>query len=510
MRGRALLTVAALLSAGTALAQPAPEPSVGQIAFANSGSAQAQAAFQRGVALLHNFEYPRAIVAFQEAQKADPGFAMAFWGEAMAHNHPVWMEQDAEKGRAALIRLGATRAERLGKARTDRERGFLEAVEALYGDGSKETRDGAYSSRMEALSKAYPSDVDAASFHALSLLGLAHQGRDYGLYMRAAAILEEFLPSNPRHPGVLHYLIHSYDDPAHAPLGLRAARLYGAVAPDAPHAIHMTSHIFIAMGDWAQTIAANEAGMAALVRLRSAEGKPAPACGHGLEWLNYAYYQVGQPQRSEATQSACHGMAAKVPDGKATNIDIPVRSYADMWVRSLIEGDGRAAGAPLSVELTRFPDAAFTFAYGALLQARGQSAKLAAARTRLKQAAAATKSAEVHPLTFKRQEIILAQSEGLEAIAAGRRKQGLAALKKAAELERVMAPDYGPPLVEKPSFELLAEELLAAGKAAEAADAYRQALKMAPGRKLSVAGLRLAESRSPGASTSTAAATHTH
>ena len=273
----------------------------------------------------------------------------------------------------------------------------------------------------------------------------------------------------------------------------------------------MTSHIFIAMGDWAQTIAANEAGMAALVRLRSAEGKPAPACGHGLEWLNYAYYQIGQPKRSEATQSGCHGAAAKaLADGKATNIHIPVRSYADMWVRSLIEGDGRAAGAPLSVDRTRFPDAAFTFAYGALLQARGQPAKLAAARSRLKQSAAATKGAEVHPLTFKRQEIILAQSEGLEAIAAGRRKQGLAALQKAAELERVMAPDFGPPLVEKPSFELLAEELLAAGKAADAADAYRQALKMAPGRKLSEAGLRLAASAKPGDPVSVAAAPHTH
>ena len=511
MRGHALLTAAVLLLAATASAQTAPEPSVGQIAFANSGSPQAQAAFQRGVALLHNFEYPRAITAFQEAQKADPGFAMAYWGEAMAHNHAVWMEQDPEKARAALARLGATPAERLAKARPARARGFLEAVEALYGDGTKKERDHAYSRRMEALFRAFPQDIDVASFYALSLLGLAHDGRDYGLYMRAAAILEEFFPSHSRHPGVLHYLIHSYDDPAHAPLGLRAARLYGAVAPDAPHAIHMTSHIFIAMGDWPQTIAANEAGMAAITKLRSAEGKPPPACGHGVEWLNYAYYQVGQPQRSQAAQLACHGAAAKaLAENQPAASQMPIRSYADMWIRSLIEGDGRTVGAPLRVGPANFPDSAFTFAYGTLLQARGKPTQLAAARARLKQSAAATKRVEAHPLTLKRQEIILAQAEGLEAIAAGRRAPGLAMLSKAAELERVMAPDFGPPLVEKPSFELLAEELLAAGKPNEAAEAYRQALKLAPGRKLSTAGLRLAASRSPDASTSTAAASHTH
>ena len=217
------------------------------------------AAFLRGLALLHNFEYPRAIDAFRQAQAADPGFAMAYWGEAMAHNHPVWFEQDAEQARAVLARLGATRAERLAKAKTERERAYLDAVETLYGEGSKEQRDFAYSGAMERLARAYPSDVDAAAFHALSLLGLAHKGRDFGLYMRAAAVLEELYPANQRHPGVLHYLIHSYDDPAHAPLGLRAAERYGAVAPDAPHALHMTSHIFLALGDWNRTIAANEA-----------------------------------------------------------------------------------------------------------------------------------------------------------------------------------------------------------------------------------------------------------
>ena len=154
---------------------------VGEVAFANSGAPQAQPAFLRGLGLLHNFEYPRAIAAFQEAQKADPGFVMAYWGEAMAYNHPVWFEQDADSARAALARLAPTRAERLAKARTDRERAFLDAVETLYGEGSKEQRDFAYSAAMEQVHRAYPKDVDAAAFYALSLLGTAHKGRDFGL-----------------------------------------------------------------------------------------------------------------------------------------------------------------------------------------------------------------------------------------------------------------------------------------------------------------------------------------
>lgn len=507
MRRIALFAATTLLSAGAAPAQPAPTPSLGQIAFANSGSAQAQAAFQRGVGLLHNFEYPRAIAAFQEAQKADPDFALAYWGEAMAHNHPVWMEQDAQKGRAALAGLGATRSERLAKARSDRERGLLEAVEALYGEGGKEQRDHAYSRRMETLFKAYPQDVDLASFYALSLLGLAHRGRDYGLYMRAAGILEEFHPRHPRHPGVLHYLIHSYDDPTHAPLGLRAARLYGAVAPDAPHAIHMTSHIFIAMGDWKQTIAANEAAIAALTRLRSAEGRPAPTCGHGLEWLNYAYYQVGRPERSEAIRTACRpAAAAELAQGTATNIHGQGRSYADMWVRRIVEAASPPSDAPLSPDAARHPDEAFTFAYGTLLLARGNPAGLAAASARLRQAAAASSAGTAHPLTHKRREIVFAQAEGLQEIASGRREQGLAALRRAVELERGTAPDFGPPMIEKPSFELLAEELLAAGRPAEAAEAFRQALEMAPGRRLSQTGLRLAQGKAPDATAATAAA----
>ncbi len=169
------LLVLALSPGGSALAQT----EVGEVSFANSGAPAAQEPFLRGLALLHNFEYPDAAAQFRKAREIDPDFAMACWGEAMTFNHPVWMQQDLAAARAALGRLGATPEARLAKARTERERDYLRAVEILYGEGTKEERDFRYSDAMAALHQRYPDDVDATAFYALSLLGTAHHGRDF-------------------------------------------------------------------------------------------------------------------------------------------------------------------------------------------------------------------------------------------------------------------------------------------------------------------------------------------
>ena len=205
----------------------------GHVVFANSGAPAAQADFLLGLAMLHDFEYESAAAAFQRAERADPGFALAYWGEAMTYNHAVWMEQDLPAARAALNQLAPTASARRAKAKTEREQGYLDAVETLYGQGSKEQRDFRYEAAMAKLHDRYPDDVDATAFYALAILGTAHAGRDVATYMRAAAVLEEAWMTHRDHPGLVHYLIHSYDDPAHAPLGLRAARIYGKIAPDA-------------------------------------------------------------------------------------------------------------------------------------------------------------------------------------------------------------------------------------------------------------------------------------
>ena len=244
-----------LLSSALTLAR---QPALGSVSFENSGAPAAQESFLAGLAQLHNFEYPAAAELFRRAQQIDPGFAMAYWGEAMTYNHPVWMEQDRGAARKALARLAPTREARVARAKTPREQTYLRAVEILYGDADKQACDLAYADAMAELHRAYPDDPDAAAFYALALLGTAHEGRDFTIYMRAASIVEPVFRDHPNHPGAAHYLIHSYDDPVHAPLGLRAARAYSRIAPSAGHAQHMTSHIFFGLGRWDDAIAAGE------------------------------------------------------------------------------------------------------------------------------------------------------------------------------------------------------------------------------------------------------------
>jgi len=506
MRGQAAALLAALIAIGpSAVAaeqghaghSPPGSPattaatdagSVSTLSFENSGAPSAQGPFLRGLGLLHNFEYPRAAEAFRQAQAADPGFAMAVWGEAMTFNHPIWMEQDAAAGRAALAKLGATREARIARGRTDRERGLLEAVEILYGEGSKEDRDRAYSSHLAALAQRHPGDVDIQSFYALSLLGLAHQGRDVRLYMRAAAQLEPLVPRHPDHPGVLHYLIHSYDDPVHAPLGLRAARRYGDVAPDAPHARHMTSHIFLALGMWDDVIEANRAADAEVDRLRAAAGRPPAQCGHYTEWLVYGLHQRERHSEADALTAACLADATR-PRTDSMRGDAAL-SWAGMAIRGAIETGRPVTG---SVGDAGGADARFTLAYGDLLTAGADVARVRTARAQLaeldREIAAAAAAGPEPAYAPRRRAVVLTQAEAIEALRAGRTEEGLAALRRAAEAERTMPAEFGPPLVEKPSFELLGEELLRLGRRSEAEAAFRAALELAPNRRLSVRGL---------------------
>src|SRR5437899_8573022 len=275
--------VLACLAAGPASAQA---PRLGTIDFPTAGAPAARAPFIRGVLLLHSFEYGDAARAFREAQRLDSGFALAYWGEAMTYTHPVWNEQDGNAARAALQRLAATRDARRAKAPTRREQAYLDAVEILYGDGSKAVRDTAYSLAMGRLVARFPADREAKVFYALSLLGLNQGVRDVPTYLRAAAIVDTVFRENPNHPGAAHLLIHSYDDPIHAPLGLAAARAYSKIAPDAAHAQHMTTHIFLALGMWDEVVSQNE--------LASGRDRAAWTANHYTAWLGYGYLQQGR------------------------------------------------------------------------------------------------------------------------------------------------------------------------------------------------------------------------
>ena len=474
-----------------------PGEKLGELSFPNSGNAAAQAPFLKGVKLLHNFQYPEAIEAFQQAQKADPDFALTYWGEAMAHNYTLWAEQHIDEARAILAKLGATPQTRAAKAKTGREKMWLATVEALYGPGTKFERDEAYADRMDALHAAYPDDLEARVFDALATMGRSHGTRDVANYMKAAAMLEEVFPTHTHHPGVVHYLIHAYDDPAHAALGLRAARLYDKIAPDSSHAQHMTSHIFLAMGMWPEVERANLNAIR-VHNIPSKHDEPPAACGHPFIWLVYAKLQQGKDAGGDV--DACMTDAEHaLKEGKSLPVvgypEGSTASWADMAVRVGIE-TGRW---PKWLEL---PSGKMTYArfledYGRILSSRHDAQGAATALDAMKAdrdslAANFPKEFPDDDQTMPWVDRAVAQGEAVLMLAQGRSDEGLALLRKAAAAETALPPPFGPPALQKPSYELLADELLALGRKAEAADAYARALAAAPGRRLSLAGLKAA------------------
>ena len=480
-----------------ALAGPAAAQHQGHDGAAIQSAPAIANPYQRGLYLLHNFEYGTAAAAFREAQKADPSNVMAYWGEAMTYNHPLWAEQDAAAARAALARLGPTPAARRSKARSTREASWLDAVEALYGTGSKLERDAAYRARMQALFEADPSDIDARTFFALATLGLSSHGRDTALYMKSAALLEEAMPAHPDHPGLLHYMIHSYDDPAHAPLGERAAGRYAKVAPDAGHAQHMISHIYLALGRWDEVERANMVADRVVDAQRAASGMPPTSCGHYNEWLAYALDQQGKDSRSliESCRVEALAAAARNEDksvlGSARNA---FNNWAGIAVRHGVDtGQWPPANAVPTGDQALM--GRFTLAYGRVLASRRDASAAAAAldemrayRTRIASAMPSERPDDHETAAWLDRGV--AQAEAVLALSRDEQDGGLAMLRAAAEAEAALPVPFGPPVLAKPSAELLGDELLAIGRKAEAASAYRQALAAAPNRQHSVEGLR--------------------
>ena len=506
MKPTAWLLFASALAAAPASAQPAHQHSnasaqsssdhLGEIDFPNSGKPAAQPDFIRGVKLLHNFQYQDAVKAFQAAQKTDPDFALAYWGEAMSYNYSLWAEQYADEARKALARLGPTPEARAAKAPTARERAYLATVEALYGEGSKFERDVALADRMDELAKAYPDDVEAQAFDALATLGRTHGTRNKANYEKAGAMLEPLFKRYPNHPGVAHYLIHSYDDPDHASKALAAARVYDKLAADSPHAQHMTSHIFLSLGMWPDVEQANIHARAAAERNA---GKPVPmtACGHGSLWRVYARLQQGLPVedqiaecRAAATETLATNEAPLVGFAEGAS-----GSMADMIVRRGIETGMWDQAFDLPAGKLNLPR--FLFAYGDLLAARPDPSKAEAALEKMRathtiMAANYRKEFPDEDQLMPWMDLTLAQAEALGLMINGRRADGIAALEAVAEREKALPSMYGPPALLKPSWELLGDEKLAAGDKAGAAEAYRESLKLQPGRRLSLVGLEKA------------------
>ncbi len=482
-----LCSLSTLLTVRGTAAQTAD---LGTISFPTSGAERAQPHLIRGVLLLHSFEYDDAAEAFREAQRLDPDFAMAYWGEAMTYNHSLWGEQDRAAALETLKRLGPTPAARGAKAPTPREKRYLEAVEILYGEGSKLERDLAYSEAMRRLHESYPEDDEAKAFYALSILGTARDGRDHVTYMRAAAVAEEVFRDNPRHPGAVHYLIHSYDDPVHAPLGLRAARAYAKIAPAASHAQHMISHIFVALGMWDEVVKANEIAARVADERRQRKGLPVDARNyHALHWLAYGYLQQGRYENARRLLSDMQAAAAESGSGRAryylANMRADYLVNTRRWPDDVVEIEVDVAG------LDAGTIAAHSLVNGWAALERGEhdeaDRELAEIHHRLE--TIDRTDPDMYGPSLQAARVLALELEALIQLDAGQMEDAIETLQRAAELEEAMPYEYGPPPVVKPSHELLGELLLEAGRATEARAAFEAALRRGPRRVDSLLGL---------------------
>lgn len=487
-------TIAVLLLGSTAFAATSASK-LGRVEFPSSGSAPARAHFLRGVAALHSFWYDEALTEFRRANQIDPGFAMGYWGQAMTYNHPIWAEQGTEAARQILAKVPQN-------ARVNaRERRYLDAVRALYGDGDKLPRDLAYAGVMQKLWHDYPDDLEAACFYALALLGSVRPGEPgFRRQMQAAAIVMDIFQKRPDHPGAAHYLIHALDDPEHAILALPAARRYASIAPEADHALHMPSHIFLQLGMWLEAAASNEAAFeAAALNHR-------PGGYHSLHWLIYVYLQQGRYREAEALLAKRVATGERLAGkalGEMASAAAALVVESERWVQaeSLFAAGTEFGGAPVSEpgqhcapmaspppKGPRARSALPVFVRGFAEAARGDPAwqKTLASLAGLERGAPDDQQGyQGH----RKKQLELMELE-VRALAESRRSAnaGIELAKKAAALEESMGPPSGPPDIIKPAHELLGELLLRAGHPKEAAAAFSTSLVRQPNRARSLLG----------------------
>jgi len=487
---------------------------LGSISFPTSGAPAAQPKFIEGVKDLHSFEFDEAAEAFHQAQQLDPSFALAYWGEAMSYNHPLWAQLDLPAARKALERLAPKLEGRLAKAHTEKEKAYLEAVNGLfYAPGDKLARDNAYSDAMARLYQRWPEDHEVSIFYALSLLGTVRPGdKGFRRQALAASIAFAVFQQNPNHPGAAHFIIHAFDDPDHAILALPAARVYAKIAPAAPHALHMPSHIFVQLGMWqdvaTSNIVAHKAAVDLIEKMHLPEGRED---FHTLSWLEYANLMLGKFDEAKKNVDLAKQAAERNP--KNANIG---QQYHTMLARYILETgkwekiplEGIAAGASEHDSMPGMPgmgarysgEGAWIFIAGLSAAKSGDPNEAERARDKL---SAMRKSVESGGDAYAAKPFAIMENEVASAaqLARGQKDEAVRLAKQAADIESTLAAPSGPPEPIKPALEFYGEVLLDAGRPAEAAAAFQQGLLRTPKRTPSVQGLARATVKRGGAVT---------
>lgn len=487
---------------------------LGEINFEVTGDASAQPVFKKGLLLLHSFEYVDAAEAFREARKLDPEFVMAYWGEAMTCNHPLWQEQDYEKGNEILGSLAPGPEGRIAKASTELEKDFIGAVNILYGKGNKAERDSSYAAYMEAIYKKYPDHNEVAAFYSLALNGWGTTEKDISILEKAAAISNEVLVRNPRHPGALHYVIHALDDPAHAAQALATADKYAQVAPGAGHALHMPTHTYLALGLWNKVVSSNEVSWAAEKARKARKKLNNDALGyHSYHWLQYGYLQQGNRNKARVMIDSMKQFCDEQPSPRArahliylkTTYIVEANDYSSSLAGMVVPQNDLNIVARAKDYFVKGMhayynkdadslDAIILRLAGERLIEEGKASEKGLRVCGNINRSMATKN------DLQETEVMELQ---LKAMQAWQKKDAMATeklLKQAVQLQSIVGYAYGPPTVVKPAFEMYGEWLLENNRPKEALEQFEASLKAAPNKLLSLKGMDEAKKmlRNPG------------
>ena len=497
--------VSVLLVLRNAQSATAPEPGdlrgVGKVTFPITCAPDVQSDFSRGVALLHSFFYEEARRVFTSVADRDPKCAMAQWGIAMTWWHPIWTPPTPDEMRAGKAAIEKAMSLEAG---TDRERGFITALNTYYNtpDSSSAAAVGqschgpvgprdrviAYEKAMRQLRDKHPDDFEVQTFYAFAVLSTGYatpNDTTLSKQLEAAGILEKLWKQNANHPGVVHYLIHAYDYPQFAQRGLTAAQLYDDIAPWVPHALHMPSHIFTRLGMWDESIAANQASAEAsraYAAMRHRDASEAEEL-HALDYMAYSYLQEAQ----DAEAKKIVDIAAKV---KKTNPELEFSAayaLAAIPTRYAFERNDWTAAANLPIpnvpHWSSFPFMEALIEYGHAL-GRAHTGDLDGARkaiARMQQLRDATK----HPKFdyFKSHlDLQMQAASAWLAVAEGKKKEAIEMLRRAADSEDILGKHPVSPGAFVPIREQLGSLLLETGQPAEAQREFEAALKIYPGR----------------------------
>ncbi len=453
-----------------------PAEKLGTVSFPTSCVPAVQKSFERGVALLHSFWYDEAQKQFQEVVNHDPKCAMAYWGESMTLWHELWSRPspaDLVQGWDWMQKAQALHP------KTQRERDYIDALSVFYRDASKidhPKRADAYSAAMQKVYERYPNDHEAAAFYALSLIASGpEEDSTLSNNKKAIAVLNKLFAAEPNHPGVAHYLIHACDNPNLADQGLAAARRYASVAPSSPHALHMPSHIFARLGLWQEDINSNLASIAAS---QKASGMGKEHSLHAMDFLQYAYLQVGENNKAKALVDE----VAAIPMSHHGSGEMGrYLTYARAHFPSLYFLETRQWKDALALQPSADEDASDrAIVYWAHAVAAGHLRDAAAANKAVEQYDAMVEETRKGEHSYFAEGMKTGRDEAAawRAFAEGKNDEALSTLRPVADKQDAL----GKGEVELPAREMLADMLLEMNRPQEALVEFEKSLKTDPNR----------------------------